>query len=176
MQYVHWLSSSRCHLGRLPATVRPWLLDEGSLTARLIKASAGQFRVLVLNQHSAIPLAHERKALGLPPRQRALVREVLLICNDQPWVFARSIFPRHTLSGELAYLRKLKNQSLGALLFKDPNLTRQPFEIAQAQARHFGVPSHIAQQSEQLWGRRSVFALHHKPILVQEIFLPAFRP
>jgi chorismate-pyruvate lyase len=31
-------------------------------------------------------------------------------------------------------------------------------------------------QSEPAWGRRSRFTLYHKPLVVSEIFLPAFCP
>jgi len=30
----------------------------------------------------------------------------------------------------------------------------------------------LAQQPKSIWGRRSVFNLHDKPLLVSEIFLP----
>ena len=108
--------------------------------------------------------------LGLKPRQKALIREVLLMCNNEPWVYARSILPFSSLQGSLRFLRKLKNSALGALLFKDPKLTRSCFEIAKIE-----LPEHLLPEAKVrlLYNRRSLFHLHQQPLLVTETFLPA---
>ena len=109
---------------------RDWLLDRGSLTKRLIDASDNQLTVQVLSQRTEMARPSEILALSLPPRQRALVREVLLLANGEPWVYARSVIPLTTLTGRLRALRHLDNRPLGALLFNDPSMTRQPIEVA----------------------------------------------
>lgn len=142
--------------------VRGWLLDEGSLTARLIEASDDRFSVRVLRQCWARPLPGERAVLGMSLHEVALVREVLLECAGEPWVFARSILPARSLSGRLRHLRRFGARSLGALLFAQRGLRREPFEVAL-----------LHEQGQALWARRSVFHLHGKALLVQEVFLPA---
>ena len=82
------------------------LLDRGSLTARLIKASDGDFKVQLLEQSWQRPYLNESQLLGINPRHKALVREVLLICHDKPWVYARSVIPHNSLKGRLGFLRK----------------------------------------------------------------------
>ena len=155
---------------------RDWLLDKGSLTKRLIAASDGQLTVQVLSQGIEIPRPSEMLALSLPPRQRALIREVLLLGNEQPWVYARSVIPLTTLTGRLRSLRHLDSRPLGALLFNDPSMTRQPIEVAAISPGTLWLPDVLNLSEVTLWGRRSVFCLDQKPLLVAEIFLPAFKP
>lgn len=157
-------------LMQLPSSAKSWLLDEGSLTARLIKESQGRFAVQRLRQEWQVPALNERQALGLHTREMALVREVFLLCHDQPWVYARSVLPQRSLTGSLRVLRRLKNRSLGSFLFKNPHLQRDAFEICQLDKASAYIPMPLEQA---IYGRRSVFTLEKKPLLVSEFFLPA---
>ena len=100
------------------------------------------------------------------------MREVELLCHNEPWVYARSVFPQTTLTGRLRSLKKLDTRPLGALLFNDPTMKRSHFEIAALSnpelANYFTSSS-----NDFAWARRSLFFLDEKPILVAEIFLPA---
>ena len=49
--------------------------------------------------------------------EQVLVREVLLFCDDVPQVFARSLLPLKSLTGEQQQLAHLGTQSLGQVLF-----------------------------------------------------------
>lgn len=178
MQSNHWKPYTQLNQKQLSDAVRPWLLDRGSLTARLIKASAGNFRVEVLEQSWRTPYLSEAQLLGLKPRQKALVREVLLICNGEPWVYARSVIPAQSLMGRLGFLRKLQNSALGALLFKDPNLKRSHFQVNHITLPQRGIPVTVNAQGKtpiNVYGRRSLFQLYNQPLLVAEVFLPACR-
>ena len=83
-----WRDLDTIPSGQLPPRSHDWLLDEGSLTERLIAASGGDFRVERLSQCWQQPLLSERRLLGLPGRQRALIREVVLRCREEPWIYA----------------------------------------------------------------------------------------
>ncbi|NVK41244.1 MAG: chorismate lyase [Oceanospirillaceae bacterium] len=146
-----------------PAPWRSWLLDNGSLTQRLVSASRGRFHVEVLRQGFYRPSRSEALALGLPPRRLALIREVQLCGNGQPWVYARSVFPVSTLSGAERRLADIGNRPLGSVLFRDPSMQRDPLQIGELQLA----------DGTRLWARRSVFHLSGKPLLVCEVFLPA---
>lgn len=160
-----------------PRALSDWLFNQDSLTKRLVAASAGEFQVQVLAQGFARPRPSEQRALNLPKRQVALIRTVLLLGCGQPWVFARSIIPLTTLRGPYRFLRHLGSQPLGELLFNDPTMQRGDFELLRCNAAELdGTAGALPDPDEILWGRRSVFYLNHKPLLVGEIFLPEFAP
>ena len=156
--------------GRLPPGVRDWLLDQGSLTARLVALSGGDFRVQVLAQGWRRPSLEEARALGQPPARRALLRDVALLCRGQPWVFAHSVIPAASLGGELRYLRRFGGRSLGTALFRDPHLQRGEFELAHLPGDHPFIPPHL-RRPHPVWARRSRFVLRGRPLLVCEVFL-----
>jgi len=159
----------------LPADLRVWLTDNGSLTDRLVTSRRGEFRVMRMYQGWEVPLPSERRLLDLPPRQLALVREVALLLDSNAVVFARSIFPISSLVGSMAHLRRLHNTSLGAILFKLPGMHRSPFELARLAGNSDYLPPSL-QQSEPAWGRRSRFQIGRKKLMVSEVFLQAFTP
>ena len=174
----------RSALHEIPDQVRPWLLDESSLTRHLQHASQQHFGVQVLWQHWARPLPDEQHILNLPVREVAQLRETLLLVDGVPWVFARSIIPVRSLTGANRRLRHLGNQSLGSWLFQSRSLRRSQFQVARIPSDNPILPAREhSEHSEQgecskqtLWGRRSRFEVDNKPLLVCEIFLGNFRP
>jgi chorismate--pyruvate lyase len=171
-----WYSPATLHL-TIPSAMREWLTDEGSLVLRLRAAGATQPRVTVLHQTWTYPLADERDALRIPHRCYALIREILISNADQPLIFARTIFPKQTLTGPQRLLGHLGTRTLGSVLFKHPQLTRSDFEVAYikpAQSWHRHIATHHPIHEAALWARRSQFFIKQKPMLVTEVFLPAF--
>lgn len=164
----------------LPTANREWLLDSGSLTQRLIKSSHHQFSVQVLSQQWGSAQLSEYDLLAVAPRQRCLIREVLLLCHQQPWVYARSVIPVSSLTAKLRHLRHFDNRPLGQLLFNTPGMRRSPFQIAQLAINDLPLYANLQQSHDNktpnLWGRRSRFVIYNKPLLVSEIFLPDFQP
>ena len=152
-----------------------WLTDSGSLTARL-KRHCHHFRVEVLWQGMARPQPCERQRLDLADDEPVWTREVLLYCDDQPHVFAHSIAPPETLSGPRQALRQLDDRPLGQLLFNDPCARQTGFEkgCLRPPAPLFDfLASRGIVARQPLWGRRSLFQLEGRPLLVAELFLPA---
>lgn len=146
------------------------MLDPGSLTRKLIALSRGHFRVRVARQHWDQASADEALLLGIPLKQKVLVREVALIGYDQVWVTARSLIPVSTLHGKERQLRALGERPLGAYLFSSRAMRRGPMQIlAHPNGRSLPLaPSNFS----PAWGRRSVFYLNNKPLLVSEFFSP----
>jgi chorismate--pyruvate lyase len=70
----------------------------------------------------------------------------------------------------LRRLRRLRNTSLGALLFQYPQLRRTPFELTRVNATL--LPPTL-KTSSVLWGRRSRFSVNGRSLIVGEIFLDA---
>jgi len=183
MQLPHW-GPFHQYFSPLPPIVKSWLLDSSSLTKRIVKhckkEACGPFKVKVVLQKSDRPLVDESKRLGIQEREQALIREVVLYCGDTPLVFARSVIPFKTLTGKQRILGNLGNRSLGAYLFAQPDLQRDPIEIAQLRSNRDRFSSIIMKKvtgrsdynNVPLWARRSVFSLNKKSLMVYEVFLP----
>lgn len=154
----------------VPQRQRHWLFDSQSLTDKLVVASANQFRVEVLSQRIHQPLFSESQILNLAHQQYALLREVVLLGNGVPWVYARTVIPLSSLQGNLKRLRYLGNRSLGSALFADPHLRREVLQIAPIEASYLPACEWL-HNTQPTWGRRSVFNLQGKPLLVTEVFL-----
>ncbi len=139
-------------------------------------ASQNQFRVEILQHKIAVPRLSERRSLALKPRSAAIIREVLLWGREEPWVYARTIIPLTSLSGPLAHLKKPDSRPLGAMLFSNPTMQRGPMELGCLTPDNSILPNRLCDIDSPLWGRRSVFRVAGKPLLVSEIFLPTFNP
>ena len=160
----------------VPNDIAPWLFEQGSLTKRILLHCNKGFRVEVLSQDWQRPMLNEAIRLGVHPEHHALIREVLLYCGETPWVFARSVLPHKTLTGPRRSLGKLGNRPLGEILFSDPSIQRDALEIAEINKgqRMFECATQcLSSPPDFVWGRRSVFYLHKKPLLVNEVFLPS---
>ncbi|MDB6063768.1 MAG: hypothetical protein JWM78_3871 [Verrucomicrobiaceae bacterium] len=168
---IRWFDHSLNTPTRTPLSLRPWLLAEGSLTQHLLHLSGGDFRVERISQRWCRPTLSEALLLNIAPDQWALIREVILWGCGEPWVYARSVMPASSLRGDLQRLRRLRNTSLGALLFKYPQLQRAPFELAQIDAAL--LPQSL-RGANTVWGRRSRFSVDARHLIVGEIFLDAF--
>lgn len=136
----------------------------------------GQFSVRVLSQQWITPQSEEAKLLGVPGRQQALLRQVQLLCGDTICVYARSIIPLSTLKGKHQRLKRLGDKPLGGYLFAQPNLKRSNQHIARIVKKdplfEIAMPEN-KQNCDQVWGRRSLFSMGSKSLLVSEFFLPA---
>ena len=163
------------HHTSLPASLRDWLMHPGSFMTRLKERGAQNPKIRVLQQGWQMPVIDERLQLKLPFRSYSWVREVLIASVDKPWMYARTIFPRQTLTGQQRQLARLKSRSLGSVLFKDPTLERTEFEFSTIQPGmklHTKIGGIIELASVDLWARRSMFAVRGKPLLLTEVFLP----
>ncbi len=120
-------------------------------------------------------MADEARALGLRLGAWAWIREGQLLGDVQPWVFARTLIPADTLRGRGRRLTRLGTRPLGEVLFTDPGVRRGPVAIARiaaGQRLHQRAFAADAEPSDPLWGRRSLFWIAERPLLVCEIFLP----
>ncbi len=159
----------------IPDDMYPWIKDTSSLTKRLIDYCQGQFCVRLLHQGWGQPLNTEARLLGTRRAETAMVREVELLCNTEPLVFARTLIPASSMAGGARCLSHLGNKPLGAVLFADPATRRIRIQIARISPRYplyAAATDHLDQKPNELWGRRTLFLYARKPILVNEIFLP----
>lgn len=157
------------------ARLRRWLLDRGSLTLR-IQTRSRRFRVELLGLNRAPPNRDERALIETPARTSCAVREVALRSDGAAVVFAHSVAARRALKGPWRLLLTLGSRPLGAALFADPRVARQPLHFRQIRRGHAlyrRACGLLDVAPACLWARRSLFVFRGSRLLVTEVFLPA---
>ncbi len=148
--------------------------DHGSLTLR-IQQRCAKFSVQPVRSGLARIAHDESGVLDIPARQFAYSREVFLLADHQPVVFAHSACAQVHLRGAWQAMHGLGNRSLGSLLFTHPLVVRQPLHYLALRAHHplyQRAASVLKVAPATLYARRSLFHLHGVPLLVTEVFLP----
>ena len=138
-----------------------WLSDTGSLTKRLKQASEDNFELDLVSEQWQSELPNEVRSLFGPVSlsHKFWSRKVCLKGRGEPWVKAHTLIPEHSLLSPLKTVMELNAQPLGEYLFNHPQLLRSGLDVTLL--------------GRDTWGRRSLFYLFGKPILVAEFFLPA---
>lgn len=136
----------------------------------MIDLCDGKFSVQVISQRWQKLDASEAEMMSLHNVHSALVRKVLLCCDDKPLVFARTVIPATTIQGSQRRYANMGNRPLGAMLFADRTMRREAVQVAKLPISN-EVYRYI-KSKDDIWGRRSVFRVSEKPILVSEYFLP----
>lgn len=152
---------------RFPLVVRSWLSETGSLTARL-SSVFGPVRVVVLYEGRGRLLSSERARLVRFSSGPVWVREVLLESAGMPLLGARTVAPVATLEGVGAGFGRLGNRPLGELLFTHPAVVRGETQWTHLPPKHWR-PNETACPR---WGRRTLYEVGGRPLLVNEFFLP----
>jgi len=164
---LNWTSAD--HLQPRPGAGQlDWLLDTGSLTRRLSQLASGEFSVRVLHASWQALRADECAALGVAADTPGWVREVYLLGQGQPWVFARSIATREALREAGFEIERIGGQSLGEVLFRDTRFARGPLELCWYPRTW--LPLEVC--ANDLLGRRSCFRREALGVLVAEVCLP----
>ncbi len=167
-----WFLRRQLFSKHVPADVQTWLFDPASLTARLKQKCRGDFRVELLSQSIQRPRLDEYKALAIETGAYALIRQVRLCCGHACWIYARTVIPFATLKGKQRIYANLGTRPLGAMLFADRTMQRD--EVMVTSLTGGRLPDGLGlEDRDTVWGRRSVFRVGGKPLLVSEYFLPA---
>ncbi len=172
----YWYHRSQFLTRPVPQRAAYWLFDATSLTARLIRQYGSSFHVRLLSQSYRSISADEKQVMGLQHGHACLIREVLLCDGKRALVYARTVIPVSTLRGALRRYANLGNRPLGAMLFADRTMRRGEMEITMALPQRCcrALLADIdVDASASIWGRRSVFRVSGKPLLVSEYFLPS---
>jgi len=160
---------------QLPAELKSWLTDTGSLTRRLQQHVQAEFRVSVLQSEWQRPLPDEALLLGQHLSQFCFQRAVQLLDGERAQVYARTLIPIATYQAMRHRFEGLGSRPLGEMLFTEPSLTRGRIEVARLKPGEKFYEMAVKQLKSRpaiLWGRRSCFYLDGKILLVNEIFLP----
>lgn len=151
-----------------------WLFSRELLTQQLRDLSQQQFAVQPLREYYAPLREDECHALGIAPHSQGWIREVLLLGQQQPWVYARSVACQQQMQRSSFDLATLGNRSLGEHLFKQNAFQRLPIEVSPFPLSWLPAQLNLAECSQPLWARRSCFAHAELQVLVAETFLPSF--
>ena len=162
--------------GCASASLRRWLQAPGSLTARL--RAHGTVTLQVTRQGRQTLWPQEREALGT---SEGHVREVVLLIDGRPAVWARSVTPLSAVKGPWQAMKGLGTRPLAELLFTRRHVQRDPL-VGERLPRHSAERQHIVREWQRLgmiasgpapiWCRRSVFWRRGQPLQVMESFAP----
>jgi chorismate--pyruvate lyase len=158
-------------------TLRAWLQAEGSLTARLRRL--GSVQVQVQQQHAMALWPQEQADLHL---RSGYVREVVLLLDGRPAVWARSATALTSIQGPWRAMQGLGTRPLAELLFAKRPVQRAPLQVHQLPMSG-RMQSHVRRQWLQLehaaepadipqWARSSVFWHKGHALRVMEAFSP----
>lgn len=136
----------------------------------MLDLCGSDFSVRVISQQWQLLDNEEATAMSLRNVHAALVRQVLLCCADKPMIYARTVIPATTVHGAQRRYANMGNRPLGAMLFADRTMQREAVQVALLPASD--IVSYGIKTDEAVWGRRSVFRVSGKPLLVSEYFLP----
>ena len=168
-----WHEHRRGSQHHLPEAVQSWIYEAGSLTQRLRDYYGNAITVSILFHQWRTPFLSERLQLHLPQHRYGLTREVMLHTKGKPLLLARTIIPEATIKVAHRNLAHLGTRPLGEVIFSYPDLERIAMDLVLIK------PATWTEQAQQkahinqpIWGRRTVYAIHKRPMLVSEFFLP----
>ncbi|RQM71440.1 chorismate lyase [Aeromonas jandaei] len=156
-----WLAPESCEL---PASLRPWLLEPGSMTRRLRQHNS-HFSVEWLGNHQ-VSLTADEQWLVDAPTPAGICREVILHGDRGPAVLGWTLFADVALGG--SGLADLGEQPLGERIFGHEPARRDHLQVAR-----FEIAANPRCPAAVVWGRRSRLFLGPWPLLVHELFLPS---
>jgi chorismate--pyruvate lyase len=172
---VQWQPAERLGQLIIDAKLRPWLIGKGLLTQRL-KAVCGARFTLRASDHWTGLLSASHKA-GLRMQDNAgLFCEVEMICGEHVWVFGQTVIPDATLSAH-PWLAELGDSALDETLIDLSGVELSSYEYAWLPASDAMAARALRDaqlRPEGLWARRRRVALRNDPMLVHELFMPAF--
>ena len=139
-------------------SILSWLLESGPITNR-IKLSQ-EFELELLNDE--IDEISKEEELFLNSVSKTFrVRRVILLGNNTPVVYAKSVIPSSTIENGLSSLGKIGNAPLGDILFTPGVFTKLEMVCA----------SFLSKEKNVYWGRKIKYSVNSEPISVMEVFL-----
>ena len=126
-----------------------------------------------MGQGLAKPLLADAQCLNQRPYRYALIREVMLNINDQPFVFARTTLPKK-VAHSLQELTHLGSKPLGEVIFSYPALKRVRLDLAKIDSTQLNLKTQkLLDGRPHIWARRNTYKINKDVFLVNEFFLPA---
>ena len=143
---------------KVDAPILSWLSEPGPITNR-IKLSQ-KFELELLNDEID-EISKEEKLFLNSVSETFRVRRVILLGNNAPVVYAKSVIPSSTIENGLSSLGKIGNAPLGDILFTSGVFTKLEMVCA----------SFLSKEKNVYWGRKIKYSVNSEPISVMEVFL-----
>ena len=157
-----------------PAHLLPWLTYTDFLTEKLQKLT-GHAKISVLSNRWEKPSQWAKNKLGVMSTW-VLNREICMKSqNDVCW-FARTILPIETFELDPSLFNRLKEESLGQLIFYGTDISRVShtyYPIDKHAIEYHWLDKSVHQDEKNLWVRLSEFKVHGTfSFYLIEILLP----
>lgn len=171
-----WQTDTDYNIATIEPIISDWLFYRKSMTARLKACCHDAFVVDVVQHQWAAPTQGDCDYLNIEPGSQVIDRVVVLYCDGQPWMYARTVIPQGTVNEVGDDLIELGSRPIGEILFADSAMKRSAFEIIQLTRADELFEQSVAQtkvSEPNLWARRSIFSLPNKgPLAITEVFMP----
>lgn len=172
--------SDRCFI---PADTLNWL-EKPFILSKALKKVYTEFSVSLVSQSINYIPDDEVDPLECQKNTQGLIREVYLLGNCSPCIYARVTVPEKTFLANREDFENLGNRPIGeTMLYNDPSVTRGDFEIKRLTQDDYLLFDSVVHQNffevaiasmhkvKELWARRSVFTKGTNRLLVTEVFL-----
>lgn len=137
-------------------------MTQGSLT-KLLKKHCHQFNVtLVTHRWVGYAALTEYEQQLLPVESQYLLRQVILLGDNELWVLGQTVIPNSTIAEQTVELANLGETPLGEVIFGANCIHRDSLVLSTM----------CIGKKESCYARCSRLWLNHKPLVVTEIFLP----
>ena len=156
-QITPWMTSRNMSRLIKSQNIKSWLLEKGPITKRISKNY--EFELNLLKDDIASISQEERDFLCHDDRD-IKVREVILLADRSPLVYAKSLIPSATIKYGFAELGKLGRKPLGDILFE-----KEIFFKTNVMYAEFSYNENI------FWGRKTRYLVKELPLSVMEVFL-----
>ena len=143
---------------KVNTSILSWLSESGPITNR-IKLSQ-EFELELLNDEID-EISKEEELFLNSVSETFRVRRVILLGNNTPVVYAKSVIPSSTIENGLSSLGKIGNAPLGDILFTPGVFTKLEMVCA----------SFLSKEKNLYWGRKIKYSVNSEPISVMEVFL-----
>jgi len=143
---------------KVDASIFSWLSESGPITNR-IKLSQ-EFELELLND-DIDEISKEEELFLNSVSKTFRVRRVILLGNNAPVVYAKSVIPTSTIENGLSSLGEIGNAPLGDILFTPGVFTKLDMVCA----------SFLSKEKKVYWGRKIKYSVNSEPISVMEVFL-----
>ena len=137
--------------------IKSWLIENGPITKRI--SDNENFELNLIRDEIDEVDERDKKYLGNITGD-IKVREVILLGNKVPKVYAKSLIPVHTVEEGFSKLGSLGTKPLGDILFEKDIFNK--VDVLYSTFKH---------EVNIFWGRKTKYLVKNLPFSVMEIFL-----